>query len=90
MTNDNRFDAAHQPGTPAGMEPSDVQQRNEIGKWFGKDLWPATAREARDKARELGAPDEVLELLSQLPDRTFRNTQELVESLGIGVERRRQ
>jgi hypothetical protein len=90
MTNDPRFDAAHQPGTPAGMDPSDVEQRTEIGKWFGKDLWPATTIEAQAKARELGAPDEILTLLEKLPSRTFRNTQELVEALGIGVERRRQ
>ncbi|MFL6179346.1 MAG: DUF2795 domain-containing protein [Actinomycetes bacterium] len=90
MPNDPRFDSAHQPGTPAGMAPSDVHDRTEIGKWFGKDLWPATTREAQAKAQELGAPAEVVELLNQLPNRTFRNTQDLVQALGIGVEQRRQ
>jgi len=90
MANDHRFDDAHQPGTPAGMDAGDVNQRNAVGKWFGKDIWPANTEEVRDKAREQGAPDLVLELLDKLPDRTFQNTQEVVDSLGIGVERRRQ
>jgi len=83
------FDDAHEVGTPPGMTPQDVDSRFELGRWFGKEIWPADRATLLDKAEELEAPEAVLVQLRTLPDRRFTNTQEVMVTLGLGVEESR-
>ena len=83
------FDEAHEMGTPPGLTPQDVDTRFELGRWFGKEIWPADRSTLLDKADELDAPQEVLARLRTLPDQQFTNTQEVMATLGLGVEESR-
>ena len=79
-------DEAHEPGTPPGMNAQDVDARFEVGRWFGKEIWPADKAALLHQATTLGAPEEVLGRLQGLPEGNYTNTQEVVTALGIGVE----
>ena len=31
----------HQPGTPAGTDPADIERRAALAEVLGKEVWPA-------------------------------------------------
>jgi hypothetical protein len=77
-------------GVPDGMSERDVEERSEIASYLGKEIWPAGSAVLTAKARELGAPDRVLEQLRRLPDSAvFGNVQEVYQALQGGTEAHR-
>jgi len=80
----------HQPGTPAGTDPADLDRRAALASALGKEVWPADRDTLVSKAQESGAPDGVLAQLRRLPAGTeFTNVQEVAEALGLGTEQQR-
>jgi hypothetical protein len=80
----------HQPGTPAGTDPGDIERRAALAEALGKEVWPADRDQLLAKAEEVPAPDAVLAQLRRLPagDR-FTNVQEVAQALGLGTEQER-
>jgi len=80
----------HQPGTPAGIDPADIERRAALAEVLGQEVWPADRDTLVAKASEAGAPDGVLAQLRRLPDgREFTNVQDVAEALGLGTEQKR-
>ena len=80
----------HEPGTPAGTEPADLERRAALAEVLGKEVWPADRDTLVAKAEETGAPDGVLGQLRRLPsDRRFENVQDVAAALGLGTEQGR-
>jgi hypothetical protein len=80
----------HQPGTPAGTDPGDIERRAALAEALGKEVWPADRSTLVTKAEESGAPDDVLAQLRRLPDgRQFANVQDVAQALGLGTEQER-
>ena len=80
----------HQPGTPAGTDPADIERRAALAEPLGKQVWPADRSTLVTKAEESGAPDDVVAQLRRLPDGTqFANVQEVAQALGLGTEQER-
>ena len=80
----------HQPGTPAGTDPGDIERRAAIAEVLGKEVWPADRDALVAQAQEGDAPDAVLGQLRRLPaDREFTNVQDVARELGIGTEQHR-
>jgi hypothetical protein len=80
----------HQPGTPAGTDPSDLERRAALAEVLGKEVWPADRDRLVAKAEEANAPDGVLGQLRRLPgDRQFENVQDVARALGLGTEQER-
>ncbi len=77
-------------GVPDGMTERDVDERSEIASYLGKEVWPAGSAVLTAKARELGAPDRVLDQLQRLPgSAVFGNVQEVYQALQGGTEAHR-
>ena len=80
----------HQPGTPQGTDPADVERRAAIAEALGKEVWPADRDTLVSKAEEQNAPDAVLGQLRRLPAGTeFANVQDVAQALGLGTEQQR-
>lgn len=80
----------HQEGTPAGIDPADVERRSQIAEALGKEVWPADRDTLLAKAQESNALDPVLAALRRLPaGQTFQNNQEVAAALGLGTEQQR-
>jgi hypothetical protein len=80
----------HQPGTPAGTDPADLERRAALAEALGKEVWPADRDTLVAKAEEGHAPDAVLAQLRRLPDgQQFENVQEVAQALGLGTEQQR-
>ena len=80
----------HQPGTPAGTDPGDIERRAAIAEVLGKEVWPADRDTLVGKAQEGNAPDAVLGQLRRLPEgQQFQNVQEVASALGLGTEQQR-
>ena len=80
----------HQPGTPSGTDPADIERRAALAAVLGKAVWPADRDALLAKAEEADAPDTVLAQLRRLPDgRQFENVQDVAEALGLGTEQQR-
>jgi Protein of unknown function (DUF2795) len=80
----------HEPGTPAGTDPADVERRAALAEALGKELWPADRDALVAKAGESNAPDDVLAQLRRLPGgQQFTNVQDVAEALGMGTEQQR-
>jgi hypothetical protein len=80
----------HQPGTPAGTDPADLERRAALAEALGKEVWPADRDTLVAKAQEGDAPDAVLAQLRRLPDgQQFENVQEVAQALGLGTEQQR-
>ncbi len=80
----------HQPGTPAGTDPGDIERRAAIAEVLGKEVWPADRDTLVAKAQEGNAPDGVLGQLRRLPEgQQFQNVQEVASALGLGTEQQR-
>ena len=80
----------HQPGTPSGTDPADIEGRAALAEVLGKEVWPADRDTLVAKASEASAPDGVLAQLRRLPEgQEFTNVQEVAEALGLGTEQQR-
>jgi hypothetical protein len=80
----------HQPGTPAGTDPGDIERRAALAEALGKELWPADRDTLVTKAEEANAPDGVVAQLRRLPDgQEFANVQDVAQALGLGTEEQR-
>jgi len=80
----------HQPGTPAGTDPADIERRAALAEVLGKEVWPADRDTLLAKASEADAPDGVLAQLRRLPEgQEFTNVQDVAEALGLGTEQKR-
>jgi hypothetical protein len=80
----------HQPATPAGTDPGDVERRSAIAEALGKEVWPADRDALIAKAQESNALDSVVSALHRLPaGQTFQNVQEVASALGLGTEQQR-
>jgi hypothetical protein len=80
-----------QPGTPSGMTNQDVEDRTDLARFLGKDVWPADRDTLVAKAEENDASDAVVSRLRRLPaDRQFTNLQDVSRELGIGTEQSRE
>lgn len=80
----------HQPGTPAGTDPGDLERRAALAEALGKEVWPADRDALLAKAQEGNAADAVLGQLRRLPEgRQFENVQDVAETLGLGTEQQR-
>jgi hypothetical protein len=80
----------HQPGTPSGTDPGDIERRAALAEVLGKEVWPADRAALVAKAEEVDASDGVLGQLRRLPaDRQFENIQEIAQALGLGTEQER-
>jgi hypothetical protein len=80
----------HEPGTPPGTDPGDIERRAALAEALGKEVWPADRDTLVAKAEETNAPDGVLAQLRRLPDgQQFTNVQDVAQALGLGTEQRR-
>jgi Protein of unknown function (DUF2795) len=80
----------HQEGTPAGIDPADVERRSQLAEALGKEVWPADRDTLVAKAQESSARDDVVSALRRLPTgQTFENLQEVASALGLGAEQQR-
>jgi hypothetical protein len=77
-------------GVPDGMTERDVEDRAELASYLGKEVWPAGAAALQAKARELNAPESVLDRLGRLPQSAvFDNLQDAWQALQGGTEAHR-
>ena len=80
----------HQPGTPSGTDPADIERRAALAEVLGKEVWPADRDTLVSKAQESSASDAVLAQLRRLPyGQEFTNVQEVAQALGLGTEQQR-
>ncbi|WP_067179037.1 DUF2795 domain-containing protein [Microtetraspora niveoalba] len=79
----------HEPGTPAGITPADVERRSNLAKWLSDAEYPANRENLLAHAEGKSAPDAVVDAVRQLPELMFHNVGEVAEALGLGVERHR-
>ncbi|MFF5210939.1 DUF2795 domain-containing protein [Streptosporangium sp. NPDC000396] len=84
-----RHPPGHEPGTPEGITPVDVERRSALAKWLSDAQWPADRDDLMEHAETRLAPDELVESLRDLPDGEFHNVGEVARALGLGAERRR-
>ena len=74
-------------GVPPGMSPSDVETRNALARYLGRNLYPADREAVLNRLRENHAPDSLIGFAERLPDGTrFRNVQDIARALGLGIE----
>lgn len=80
----------HQPGTPPGTDPADIERRAALAEVLGREVWPADRDTLVAKAQESNAPDAVLAQLRRLPGgEEFANVQDVARALGLGTEQER-
>jgi len=80
----------HQPGTPSGTAPGDLERRSALAEALGKEVWPADRDALVAKAEDVAAPDGVVAQLRRLPEgRQFENVQDVAQALGLGTEQER-
>jgi hypothetical protein len=80
----------HQPATPAGTDPGDIERRAALAEALGKEVWPADRDRLIAKAEESNTPDAVVGQLRRLPEgREFANVQDVAQALGLGTEQER-
>ena len=80
----------HQPATPAGTDPADIERRAALAEALGKEVWPADRERLIAKATEATAPDAVIAQLRRLPaGEQFANVQDVAQALGLGTEQQR-
>ena len=80
----------HQPGTPSGTDPADIERRAALAEVLGKEVWPADRAALVAEAEDADASDAVLAQLRGLPDgEEFANLQDVARALGLGTEQGR-
>ena len=80
----------HQPATPSGTDPGDIERRAALAETLGKEVWPADRDTLLAKAQEGNATDTVISQLRRLPGgQRFDNVQDVAQALGLGTEQQR-
>jgi hypothetical protein len=80
----------HQPGTPSGTDPGDLERRSALAEALGKEVWPGDRDTLVARAEEVAAPDGVVAQLRGLPEgQQFENVQDVAQALGLGTEQGR-
>ena len=80
----------HQPATPPGTDPGDIERRAALAEALGKEVWPADRDTLVAKAQEAHAGDAVVSQLNRLPaGQQFTNVQDVAQALGLGTEQQR-
>ncbi|GAA5038098.1 hypothetical protein HNP84_003270 [Thermocatellispora tengchongensis] len=76
---------AHEPGSPEGMSPEEVDSRSNVARWVsGTHAFPAARQALLERAESLSAPEPILAALRSLPDRTYQNMEDIAHELGFG------
>jgi hypothetical protein len=80
----------HQPATPSGTDPGDIERRAALAEALGKEVWPADREQLVARAAEVNAPDGIVAQLRRLPaGQEFTNVQDVARALGLGTEQER-
>jgi Protein of unknown function (DUF2795) len=67
---------------PSGLPPDEVSLRFELARHLGRSAFPAKRGELVHDLAEQHAPDDLTDVLRQLPGgKTYRNVQEVVDEL---------
>jgi uncharacterized protein DUF2795 len=66
----------------AGLSLDDLEARSELARHLEHRQFPAHPEELAAHAQQRHAPDAVIELLRQAPDRLYENVAEVWEALG--------
>ncbi|WP_344945943.1 DUF2795 domain-containing protein [Sphaerisporangium flaviroseum] len=84
-----RYPPGHEPRTPEGISPEDVDRRSTLAAWLSDTRYPAERAALLAHAHARKAPDGLIEMLRDLPSgQRFRNLGEVARALGIGEEHR--
>ena len=76
------------PATPDALTHAEVGARNELGRHVQPSVFPADRAALIESARGMGASDELIARLEQLPEGTFDHLEAVWEALGGRVEYR--
>lgn len=77
-------------GVPPGMTPRDVAMRSMIAAHLGQAIYPADREKILARLAERPAPDQLVELVKQLPDgQEYHNVREIAVALGFHIEQKR-
>jgi hypothetical protein len=77
----------HEPGTPAGMTPADVDRRSDLARYLTRGDFPADRDALLGFLDRSGAPDDVTDAIRRLPGgRRFAAFGDVVRALGIPTE----
>ena len=74
--------------TPDALTHDEVEARAELARHLQPSVFPADRAMVVASARRMGAPDDLVERLRQLPDGTFDHVEAVWEALGGRVEYR--
>lgn len=78
----------HGMATGDDRDPDRREERARIGAYIPRDAFPAGRTKLLKRARDSNAPDEVIEVLDQLPpDVTYPGPPELWKALGLHSDR---
>ena len=73
-----------EPNTDSRLNVGPAEARADLARHLQPSVFPAERAALLESAREVHAPDGMLELIEQLPQgRTFANVQEIWEALGL-------
>jgi len=74
------------PATPDSLTHDEVEARTELARHLQPAIFPADRAALIDSARRMGASDQLIDRLGQLPDGTFDHMEAVWEALGGRVE----
>ena len=78
---------SHTGGAPPGMTYEEVEQRSRLGRYIPRTSLPGDREDLLAGASDLNAPDDVLDLLAQLPPAaTFATVSQIWAALGYHNE----
>lgn len=77
-------------GTPQGEGQEVIEMRSDLARHLDRNAFPATRARLLGSLREHQAEQQLLDLVSALPDdkTTYENLHDVLTALGIGVEER--
>jgi hypothetical protein len=79
-----------EPGSPPGMNYAEVEARSNLGRFIPMASLPGDRDTLISGARDLNAPDEVIESLNRLPEgETYETVNQVWAALGGNNEARR-
>ncbi len=79
--------ADHEPGTPPGMTPADVDRRSDLARYLPRGDFPADRDTLVGQLERTWAPDDVTDTVRRLPEGSrFAAFGDVVRALGIPTE----
>jgi hypothetical protein len=76
--------AEDEPNTDARLNVGPAEARADLARHLQPSVFPAGRARLLESAREVHAPESMLELIEQIPEgREFANVQEIWEALGL-------